>query len=253
MIIKKIIPCLDVRNGKVVKGRQFRQITDVADPAELAKKYNEQGADELVFYDITATAEGRELFDDALKKVIKETFVPLTAGGGINTIEDCGRLLNMGADKVSINSGALRDPNLVKNAASKYGSQCIVLSMDIKRAPDGRFMVYSHVGIQETEYSAVDWAKKAEADGAGELVINSIDTDGVKEGFDLQMLQVIAKSVSIPIVASGGAGKTEDFIELFKSIDNVDSALAASIFHYGEINIKELKTTLLQNGINVRI
>lgn len=249
MLKKRIIPCLDVRNGRVVKGVNFEGLNDVSDPVELAAFYSEDGADELVFYDITATVEGRRLFTDCLRVVAEQIFIPLTVGGGINSIEDFDRVLKCGADKVSVNSGALRNPELIREAANKYGSQCVVLSADVKRV-DGEFRVFSHGGRQDTGLEAMEWIRKGVALGAGEVVLNSIDTDGVKKGFDLEMLQAL--NVDVPIVASGGAGGIEDFVELFREVPGVDAGLAASIFHYREVRIPELKRILEENGIPVR-
>lgn len=251
MITKRIIPCLDVRNGRVVKGVNFEGIQDVASPVELAHFYNDSGADELVFYDITASFEGRALFTDALKQVAGEIFIPLTVGGGINTLDDFDRVLKCGADKVSVNSGAIKDPSIIEKAAKKYGDQCVVLSMDIKRV-DGSFHIFSKGGRIDTSIDALEWAKMGENNGAGELVVNSIDTDGVKQGFDLEMLQKISDLVSIPVIASGGAGKKEDFLELFKA-GCADAGLAASIFHFKEVNIMDLKRYLNDNNIEMRI
>ncbi len=251
MITKRIIPCLDVRNGRVVKGVNFEGIQDVASPVELAHFYNDSGADELVFYDITASFEGRALFTDALKQVAGEIFIPLTVGGGINTLDDFDRVLKCGADKVSVNSGAIKDPSLIEKAAKKYGDQCVVLSMDIKRV-DGSFHIFSKGGRIDTGIDALEWAKMGENNGAGELVVNSIDTDGVKQGFDIEMLQKISDLVSIPVIASGGAGKKEDFLELFKA-GCADAGLAASIFHFKEVNIMDLKRYLNDNNIEMRI
>ncbi len=251
MITKRIIPCLDVRNGRVVKGVNFEGIQDVASPVELAHFYNDSGADELVFYDITASVEGRGLFTDALTQVASEIFIPLTVGGGINTLEDFDRVLKCGADKVSVNSGAIKDPSIIEKAAKKYGDQCVVLSMDIKRV-DGSFHIFSKGGRIDTGIDALEWAKMGENNGAGELVVNSIDTDGVKQGFDLEMLQKISDLVSIPVIASGGAGKKEDFLELFRA-GCADAGLAASIFHFKEVNIMDLKRYLNENDIEMRI
>ncbi len=251
MITKRIIPCLDVRNGRVVKGVNFEGIQDVASPVELAHFYNDSGADELVFYDITASFEGRALFTDALKQVAQEIFIPLTVGGGINTLDDFDRVLKCGADKVSVNSGAIKDPSLIEKAAKKYGDQCVVLSMDIKRV-DGSFHIFSKGGRIDTGIDALEWAKMGENNGAGELVVNSIDTDGVKQGFDLEVLQKIGDLVSMPVIASGGAGKKEDFLELFKA-GCADAGLAASIFHFKEVNIMDLKRYLNDNNIEMRI
>ncbi|MBR2867719.1 MAG: imidazole glycerol phosphate synthase subunit HisF [Clostridia bacterium] len=251
MITKRIIPCLDVRNGRVVKGVNFEGIQDVASPVELAHFYNDSGADELVFYDITASYENRGLFTDALTQVAKEIFIPLTVGGGINTLEDFDRVLKCGADKVSVNSGAIKDPSLIEIAAKKYGDQCVVLSMDIKRV-DGQFRIFSKGGRVDTGIDALEWAKNGENSGAGELVVNSIDTDGVKQGFDIEMLQAISDLVSIPVIASGGAGKKEDFLELFRA-GCADAGLAASIFHFKELSIADLKHYLNNNNIEMRI
>lgn len=251
MITKRIVPCLDVRDGKVVKGMNFEGIKDVADPVEMARFYNESGADELVFYDITATVEGRSLFADVLEKVAAEIFIPLTVGGGINTLDDFDRVLKCGADKVSVNSGAIKDPSIIEKGAKRYGDQCVVLSMDIKRV-DGSFHLFSHGGRIDTGIDALQWAVDGVSRGAGELVVNSIDTDGVKEGFDLELLDEIAARVNVPIVASGGAGKMEDFAELF-SHPGMDAGLAASIFHFKEVNIMELKKYLAEQGVNMRI
>lgn len=251
MITKRIIPCLDVRNGRVVKGVNFEGIQDVASPVELAHFYNDSGADELVFYDITASFENRSLFTDALRQVAGEIFIPLTVGGGINTLDDFDRVLKCGADKVSVNSGAINDPSLIERAAKKYGDQCVVLSMDIKRV-DGKFHVFSKGGRIDTGIDALEWAKRGENSGAGELVVNSIDTDGVKQGFDLEMLQKISDLVTIPVIASGGAGKKEDFLELFRA-NCADAGLAASIFHFKEVDIMDLKRYLNNNNIEMRI
>jgi len=251
MITKRIIPCLDVRNGRVVKGVNFEGIQDVASPVEMARFYNESGADELVFYDITASVEGRALFTDILKEVAKEIFIPLTVGGGINSLDDFDRVLKCGADKVSVNSGAIRNPNLIKEAAQKYGDQCVVLSMDVKRV-DGQFRVFSKGGREDTGMDALEWAEFGVKNGAGEIVVNSIDTDGVKGGFDIEMLEAIASRVNVPIIASGGAGNMEHFLELFQH-PQIDAGLAASIFHFKEVDIKELKMYLRDNGVEMRI
>lgn len=251
MITKRIIPCLDVRNGRVVKGKNFEGIQDVSDPVEMAKFYNREGADELVFYDITASVEKRGLFTDILRKVASEIFIPLTVGGGINTLEDFDRVLKCGADKVSVNSGAIRNPNIIGQAAKKYGDQCVVLSMDIKRV-DGVFRLFAKGGRENTGIDALQWAVDGVNSGAGELVVNSIDTDGVKGGFDLELLDAIAGRVNVPIIASGGAGKMEDFSELF-SHEGIDAGLAASIFHYKEIRIEDLKKYLRDQGVEVRL
>ncbi len=251
MITKRIIPCLDVRNGRVVKGINFEGIQDVADPVEMARYYNEQGADELVFYDITASVEERKLFSDILTDVASQIFIPLTVGGGINGLEDFDRVLKCGADKVSVNSGAIRNPGIIEQGAKKYGDQCVVLSMDIKRV-DGVFKLFSKGGRENTGIDALQWAVDGVNRGAGELVVNSIDTDGVKEGFDLELLDAIAARVSVPIIASGGAGKMEDFSQLFQH-PGMDAGLAASIFHFREIHIPELKRYLKKQGVEVRL
>lgn len=251
MITKRIIPCLDVRDGRVVKGTNFEGLKDVDDPVELARYYNNMQADELVFYDITASYEGRKLFVNVLEKVANEIFIPLTVGGGINTIKDFDMVLKSGADKVSVNSGAIKNPNLIREAAEKYGNQCVVLSIDIKRV-NGKYSVFSKGGREDTGIDAVKWAADGEKKGAGELVINSIDTDGVKNGFDIELLKEIADNVSIPLIASGGAGNMEHFKDVFQ-INGVDAGLAASIFHFKEIDIKELKEYLRKNSIKVRL
>lgn len=251
MLAKRIIPCLDVKNGRVVKGTNFSGLADVNDPVELAERYSECGADELVFYDITASVEGRKLFTDVLRKTAERVFIPLTVGGGINSIDDFAAALESGADKVSVNSGAIANPVLIEQAAKKYGNQCVVLSMDVK-LENGTYTVYSHGGRAKTTLNAVEWASFGAEHGAGEIVVNSIDTDGVKRGFDIAMLRAIESVVDIPIIASGGAGNAEHFVTLFKSV-NVDAGLGASVFHYGELSINELKHTLKNNGINVRL
>ena len=252
MITKRIIPCLDVKNGRVVKGVNFAGLSDVSSPIKLAEYYSNSGADELVFYDITASFEGRELFTDILTEVASKIFIPLTVGGGINSVDDFDRVLKCGADKVSVNSGAIRNPGLIKEAALKYGNQCVVLSCDIKRV-DGEFRLFAKGGREDTGINAIEWIKKGVADGAGEIVVNSIDTDGVKKGFDIEMLKAVCEVTNVPVIASGGAGCSEDFIELFKEIPTIDAGLAASIFHFGEVEIKELKLLLKENKINVRI
>ncbi|MBO4339374.1 MAG: imidazole glycerol phosphate synthase subunit HisF [Clostridiales bacterium] len=251
MITKRIIPCLDVRDGRVVKGQNFVGIKDVENPVTLAKFYNEQGADELVFYDITASFEGRKLFTDILTEVAKCVFIPLTVGGGINTVEDFDRVLKCGADKVSVNSGAIKNPALINQAAKKYGDQCVVLSMDVKRV-DGKFTVFAKGGRENTGLDAIEWAKFGVENGAGEIVLNSIDTDGVKNGFDIEMLNAICSVVNVPVIASGGAGKKEDFKELFENT-NASAGLAASIFHFGEVKIPSLKEYLKNENIEMRI
>lgn len=252
MITKRIIPCLDVKDGRVVKGVNFQGLNDVSSPIELGKYYSDYGADELVFYDITASAEGRALFTDILKKVAETIFIPLTVGGGINTLEDFDRVLKCGADKVSVNSGAIKNPDLIAQAAQKYGDQCVVLSVDVKRV-DGKFTVFAKGGRENTGMDAIEWIKKCVALGAGEVVVNSIDTDGVKQGFDLEMLEAVCDAVSVPVIASGGAGSMENFVTLFKELPKVDAGLAASIFHFGEVNIKELKERLAKENIPMRL
>ena len=251
MITKRIIPCLDVKDGRVVKGVNFLGLSDVSSPVKLAKFYSDCGADELVFYDITASAEGRALFTDILTEVASTIFIPLTVGGGINTVEDFDRVLKCGADKVSVNSGAIRDPSLIAAAAKRYGDQCVVLSVDAKRV-DGQFRVFAKGGREDTGLDAIEWIKKGVQNGAGEIVLNSIDTDGVKQGFDLEMLAAVCDVVDVPVIASGGAGREEDFITLFQTLPKVDAGLAASIFHFGQVQIPHLKETLAQAGINMR-
>ena len=252
MITKRIIPCLDVKDGRVVKGTNFQGLADVNSPVELARLYSDCGADELVFYDITASFEGRKLFTDILTEVASEIFIPLTVGGGINTLEDFDRVLKAGADKVSVNSGAIRNPDLVWQAAQRYGDQCVVLSVDVKRV-DGVFRVFSKGGRENTGMEAIDWICRCVDMGAGEVVVNSIDTDGVKNGFDLPLLEAVSQRVEVPVIASGGAGCIEDFIKLFKNLPKVDAGLAASIFHFGTVEIPELKSVLRENDIFVRL
>ena len=252
MITKRIIPCLDVRAGRVVKGVNFEGLSDVSSPVELARYYSDNGADELVFYDITASFEGRQLFTDILREVASTIFIPMTVGGGINTVDDFDRVLKCGADKVSVNSGAIRNPELIRQAAQKYGDQCVVLSVDAKRV-DGEFRVFAKGGREDTGMEAISWIKRCVSMGAGEVVVNSIDTDGVKGGFDIEMLQAVCDAVKVPVIASGGAGGTQHFVELFKSIPDIDAGLAASIFHFGEVAIPDLKRTLRQNNTIVRL
>ena len=251
MITKRIIPCLDVKDGKVVKGVNFNNLKDVNSPVELGKYYSSCGADELVFYDITASSDGRKLFTEVLTEVAKNVFIPLTVGGGINNIEDFDRVLKCGADKVSVNSGAIKNPDLVKQGALKYGSQCVVISVDVKRVDD-KYIVFAKGGRENTGIEALGWIKKCVENGAGEVVVNSIDTDGVKKGFDIPLLKKVCELVNVPVIASGGAGCIEDFITLFNEIPTIDAGLAASIFHFGEVSIKDLKTRLKQEKINVR-
>ena len=251
MITKRIIPCLDVKNGRVVKGVNFEGLADVNSPVALGQYYSACGADELVFYDITASAEGRALFTDILREVASTIFIPLTVGGGINTVADFDRVLKCGADKVSVNSGAIKNPNLIYEAAKLYGDQCVVLSVDVKRV-DGAFRVFAKGGRENTGIEAIEWIKRCVGNGAGEVVVNSIDTDGVKGGFDLEMLSAVCEAVSVPVIASGGAGKIDDFITLFKTLPKVDAGLAASIFHFGEVKIGDLKRQMAAAGIPAR-
>lgn len=251
MLTKRIIPCLDVRDGRVVKGMNFSGLKDVSSPVALADYYSRSGADELVFYDITASSDGRKLFTEILTETASKVFIPLTVGGGINTVEDFDRVLKCGADKVSVNSGAIRNPSLIKEAALKYGSQCVVISADVKRV-DGVYRVFAKGGRENTGMEAIEWIVKCVKNGAGEVVLNSIDTDGVKQGFDIEMLRAVSESVDVPVIASGGAGKIEDFITLFNTLPKVDAGLAASIFHYGEVKIADLKAEMKRNGIPVR-
>ncbi len=251
MITKRIIPCLDVKDGRVVKGVNFLGLADVSSPVKLAQFYSENGADELVFYDITASSDGRKLFTEILTEVASKIFIPLTVGGGINTVDDFDRVLKCGADKVSVNSGAIKNPNLISEAAKKYGDQCVVLSADIKRV-GGKFTLFAKGGRENTGIDAIEWVKRGAANGAGEIVVNSIDTDGVKNGFDLEMLEAVCNVVNVPVIASGGAGGIEHFKTLFKALPKVDAGLAASIFHFGEVSIKDLKEKLHNDGINVR-
>ena len=252
MITKRIIPCLDVKNGRVVKGINFSGLSDVSSPVELAKYYSDNGADELVFYDITASAENRELFTDILTQVASTIFIPLTVGGGINTVDDFDRVLKCGADKVSVNSGAIKNPDLIYHAAKKYGDQCVVLSVDAKRV-DGKFKVFAKGGRENTGIDMLDWIKRGLDNGAGEIVLNSIDTDGVKGGFDIEMLEKVCAISNVPVIASGGAGNIGHFIDLFNTLPKVDAGLAASIFHFGQVKIEELKKELQKNNIPVRI
>ena len=252
MITKRIIPCLDVRDGRVVKGVNFTGLADVDSPVALARRYSDCGADELVFYDITASAQDRQLFTDVLRQTAREVFIPLTVGGGIRTLDDFDRVLKCGADKVSVNSGAIADPELIARAAQRYGSQCVVLSADVKRV-DGALHVFARGGRVDTGLEALAWLRQGEALGAGEIVLNSIDTDGVKQGFDLEMLELVCQSVRVPVIASGGAGCIADFIRLFQTVPGVDAGLAASIFHFGEVSIPALKAALRESGIPARL
>ncbi len=252
MITKRIIPCLDVKNGRVVKGVNFLGVSDVSSPVELAQFYSDAGADELVFYDITASSEGRALFTDILTETARRVFIPLTVGGGINTLDDFDRVLKCGADKVSVNSGAIKNPTLIKEAAERYGNQCVVISVDVKRV-DGVYTVFSKGGRENTGMEAIGWIKRCVDMGAGEVVVNSIDTDGVKQGFDIELLKAVCEAVNVPVIASGGAGCINDFIKLFKEIPDIDAGLAASVFHFKEIEIKDLKQKLKESGVTVRI
>ncbi len=252
MITKRIIPCLDVRNGTVVKGTNFKNLNEISSPVELAEYYSSNGADELVFYDITASSDGRKLFTDILKETASKVFIPLTVGGGINTLDDFDRVLKCGADKVSVNSGAIKNPQLIKEAAQKYGNQCVVLSVDVKRV-DGQFRVFAKGGREDTGLDALEWIKQGVENGAGEIVVNSIDTDGVKKGFDIEMLKAVCEIVNVPVIASGGAGGKQDFEDLFNEVPEITAGLAASIFHYGEVTITDLKNTLKENNITVRL
>jgi cyclase len=252
MITKRIIPCLDVKNGRVVKGVNFEGLGDVSSPVELADYYSRSGADELVFYDITASSDGRALFTDILKETAKNVFIPLTVGGGINTLDDFDRVLKCGADKVSVNSGAIKNPSIISQAAQKYGNQCVVLSVDVKRV-DGKFCVFAKGGRENTGIEAIEWINYGEKNGAGEIVVNSIDTDGVKKGLDIELLKIVNDTVNVTVIASGGAGSVQDFINLFKEIPDIDAGLAASIFHFGEVKINDLHKELKENNINVRI
>ena len=252
MITKRLIPCLDVKNGRVVKGVNFEGVTDVSSPVSLAEYYSKSGADELVFYDITASVEGRSVFCDILRETASKVYIPLTVGGGINTLDDFDRVLKCGADKVSVNSGAIRNPDLIGEAAERYGSQCVVLSCDIKRV-DGTFHLFAKGGRIDTGIDAIEWIRQGIERGAGEIVVNSIDTDGVKKGFDIEMLKAVIEVSPVPVIASGGAGSAEDFVTLFREIPTMDAGLAASIFHFGEVAIPDLKQLMHENGINVRL
>ncbi|MBE6800373.1 MAG: imidazole glycerol phosphate synthase subunit HisF [Ruminococcaceae bacterium] len=252
MITKRIIPCLDVRNGTVVKGTNFKDLNEISSPVQLAEYYSSHGADELVFYDITASSDGRKLFTDILTQTASKVFIPLTVGGGINTLDDFDRVLKCGADKVSVNSGAIKNPDLIHAAAEKYGDQCVVLSVDVKRV-DGQFKVFAKGGRENTGLDALEWIKRGVNNGAGEIVVNSIDTDGVKKGFDIEMLKAVCDIVNVPVIASGGAGGKQDFVDLFNTVPDVSAGLAASIFHYGEVTIDDLKKTLNENNITVRL
>ena len=252
MITKRIIPCLDVRDGRVVKGVNFQDLNDVNSPVELAKYYSDNGADELVFYDITASSDGRKIFTDILRETARNVFIPLTVGGGISSVKDFERVLGCGADKVSVNTGAIRNPGLIPEAAKFYGSQCVVISADVKRV-GGEFRVFARGGRDDTGIEAIGWIRQCVENGAGEVVLNSIDTDGVKKGFDLEMLKAVCDVVNVPVIASGGAGSIQDFITLFREVPKVDAGLAASIFHFGEVAIKDLKQKMFDENIPVRL
>lgn len=251
MLAKRIIPCLDVNRGRVVKGKKFENLMDVEDPVKLAKLYSDSGADEIVFYDITASSDERDIFIDVVDRTAQEVNIPFTVGGGIKTIDDFTKVLRAGADKVSINSSAVKNPHLITEGALKFGRQCVVLSMDVKRNSSGIWKVYINGGRVETELEAIEWAALGEELGAGEIVVNSIDTDGVKDGYDLEITRAVSQAVHVPVVASGGAGKMEDFLNVFK-YGMADAALAASVFHFDEIKIPGLKEYLYKNGIEVR-
>lgn len=252
MVTKRIIPCLDIKDGRVVKGVNFLNLQDVSNPVKLADYYSRSGADELVFYDITASFEGRKLFTDILTAVASTIFIPLTVGGGINSLEDFERVLTCGADKVSVNSGAIKNPELIGQAAKRYGDQCVVLSVDAKRV-DGKYHVFLNGGRIDTGLDALEWIRQGVDRGAGEVVVNSIDTDGVKQGFDLEMLRDVSEIVHVPVIASGGAGGVQDFVDLFREIPDMSAGLAASIFHFGEVAIPDLKKVLQENGVCVRL
>lgn len=248
---KRIIPCLDVNNGRVVKGVNFVGLKDAGDPIEVAKRYNDEGADELCFLDITASSDGRDTIVHVVEEVAKQLFIPLTVGGGIRKIDDISRLLNVGCDKVSLNSSAVDNPNLIYEAANKFGSQCIVVAIDVKKNDKGSYNVFVHGGRKDTGLDAIEWAKKVYDLGAGEILLTSMDSDGTKAGYDLNITSAISNSVQIPVIASGGAGTMEHILQAFQN--GADAALAASIFHYKEIEIMKLKEFLKDNGIGVRI
>ncbi|RMH00614.1 MAG: imidazole glycerol phosphate synthase subunit HisF [Aquificota bacterium] len=250
MLAKRIIPCLDVDRGRVVKGVRFQNLIDAGDPVEVAKVYEEEGADELVFLDISASAEGRKTMLDVVKRVAEEVFMPFTVGGGVSSLEDIRKLLESGADKVSINTAAVKEPSLIYEGAKRFGSQCIVVAIDAKRRDKG-WEVYVHGGRTPTGLDAVEWAKRVESLGAGEILLTSMDRDGTKLGYDLELTEAVAKAVNIPVIASGGAGSMEHFYEVFKKT-GADAALAASLFHFREVSIKELKEYLAKEGIPVR-
>lgn len=250
MLAKRIVPCLDVNHGRVVKGQQFKNLQDVDDPVKLGKYYSGCGADELVFYDITATHEHRETFVDTVKAIAEELTIPFTVGGGIRKADDFRQMLLAGADKVSVNSAAVLHPEIIRESAERFGNQCVVLSIDAKRDGKGGWEVYVEGGRKPTGVNAIEWARRGMELGAGEICINSIDTDGEKQGYDLELNHILSETLSIPVIASGGAGKMEDFLKVFEA--GADAALAASVFHYGTIKIQDLKTYLAQHGIAVR-
>ena len=252
MLTKRIIPCLDIADGRVVKGINFEQIKDVGDPVECAILYNQQGADEITFLDINATNDNRGTTVDVVRRVAQNVFVPLTVGGGIRTVEDFAQLLRAGADKISVNSAAVKNPELIKEAAEKFGSQCVVVAIDAKRDENGRYVVTTNGGKKLTEKEAISWAKEVERLGAGEILLNSIDADGTKAGFDIEMTRAICEAVTIPVIASGGCGKLEHFSEVFEET-GADAALAASLFHYRELEIGEVKEFLNSKGVSIRI
>jgi len=252
MLTKRIIPCLDVKEGRVVKGIQFVSLRDAGDPVELAKFYDEQGADELVFLDISATHEGKETMVDVVRQTAAELAIPFTVGGGIRTLDDMKNMLRAGADKVSVNTSAIERPDLIAEGAAFFGSQCIVVAIDAKWSDvDGTWMVYTHGGRRETKWSAVDWAREATRLGAGELLLTSMNQDGEKSGFDIALTKAVRDAVNVPVIASGGAGKAQHFYDVFNKVD-VDAALAASIFHYKETSVKEVKSFLREKGVAVR-
>ena len=251
MLAKRIIPCLDVRDGRVVKGVNFVNIRDAGDPVELATYYSQQGADEIVFLDITATYEARKTVADVVRETVKQVFVPVTVGGGIRTLEDFQQLLRAGADKISVNSAAVKDPTLISRAAERFGNQCVVLAIDARRRPDGSYEVVVAGGRTPTGLDAIEWARQGEALGAGEILLTSMDADGTKKGFDLEMTRAVTNAVRIPVIASGGCGALEHFSEVFEQAD-ADAALAASLFHFGELTVPQVKDYLRTREIPVR-
>ena len=251
MLAKRIVPCLDMTQGKVVKGIQFSSFRDAGDPIKLAKKYSDKGADELVFLDITATIENRDILLDVVRRTAEVVTIPFSVGGGIRTVEDMRMILRAGADKVSVNTGAFKNPKLISDCAKEFGSQCVVLSLDAKKVGPKRWNVFINGGRTDTGMSAIDWAKKATKLGAGEILLTSIDTDGTKQGFNVELTRKVSEAVSVPVIASGGAGKLEDFAEIFEK-GNADAALAASLFHFGELTIKQVKDYLRSKNIPIR-